>query len=124
MTRGILPVAVRMTLIVGLIGALCLAGTPDASARDASHTSTRPWIHEKEFRSDRTLRATPDKVVILHLASTPSGSNPAVHRIPYRFDDTARFTFCMPANDPHLRQMTLVSVPRGTRSTRAGDVRP
>jgi uncharacterized protein YjbI with pentapeptide repeats len=113
MTLAITTAVVRVAQVFGLIAALCLAAVPDAGARDASHTSSRPWIHEEEFRSDRTLRATPDKVVILHLVSTPSGSDPIVHRIPYRFDDTAPFTFCIPADDPHLRRMSLVSVPGG-----------
>jgi len=102
----------RLVHVVGLSAALCLAGAPDAGARDASHTSTRPWIHEEEFGNDRTLRATPDKVVILHLGAT--GSIPMEHRIPYRFKETGPFTFCIPADDPHLLRMTLVSVSRGT----------
>jgi uncharacterized protein YjbI with pentapeptide repeats len=82
--------------------------------RAGEATTSRPWHHEAEFAQDPALRATPDKVVILHLASALEAGTGFRHRVPYRFDEPGTFAFCIPPHDPHLRDMALVTAFDGT----------
>lgn len=104
---------VRISTIAGLLTvALVLAAAGGAEARGEATQETgsdRLWHHEEEFSRDPSLRATPNKVVILHLQPATEAGKHVDHRIPYRFDDTGIFTFCIPAQDPHIREMSLIA---------------
>ena len=67
----------------------------------------RLWYHEEEFGRHARLRAEPDQVVILHLESARPGRKPIHNTIPYRFAETARYTFCVPKDEPHIRSIEL-----------------
>jgi uncharacterized protein YjbI with pentapeptide repeats len=71
--------------------------------------------------------------VILHLEPRTKGGKPLRHTIPYIFEETADYSFCVPDDDPYIRSLTLVregshrvvvQVPRGapckTRTIAAG----
>src|SRR5262249_15857293 len=74
----------------------------------AAAEGQRPWFHEEEFLRDPALRATPDQVVILHLAPAPKHQRFLDHAIPYLFPETATYTFCLPKKEPFLLDLELI----------------
>lgn len=67
----------------------------------------RLWYHEEEFGRHSRLRAEPHQVVILHLEPAGQGRKPIRNAIPYRFAETASYTFCVPKDEPHIRSIEL-----------------
>ncbi len=84
--------------------------TPHELAAIAATDGPRLWYHEEEFLRDPALRATPEHVVILHLARAPKHQRFIDHAIPYIFPETATYTFCLPKREPFLESFELVRV--------------
>src|SRR5262249_35528653 len=70
-------------------------------------TTERPWYHEAEFATTPGLRARPHQVVILHLEPGGKRNKHKRNTIPYLFEETATFNFCVPVDDPHIRSLEL-----------------
>lgn len=82
--------------------------TAHERAAIAAEQGLRQWYHEEEFRRDYRLRARPEHVVILHLERGSKRDKRLSNIIPYRFTETAEYTFCIPDDDPHIRSIELV----------------
>lgn len=82
--------------------------TAHERAAIAAEGGLRQWYHEEEFRRDYRLRARPEHVVILHLERGSKRDKRLSNIIPYRFTETAEYTFCIPDDDPHIRSIELV----------------
>jgi tetratricopeptide (TPR) repeat protein len=112
MRRPVLAWAILCWLTAGVV----LSGPGSANGDRGGDTTratrvtitARPWLHEAEFAQAPSLRATPDQVVILHLEPAAQGSRLIRNTLPYLVEQTAEFTFCLPADDLYLRAMELV----------------
>src|SRR5215470_18356068 len=82
--------------------------TPHELQAIAAVGGQRLWYHEEEFSRDPLLRATPEQVVILHLEPGPRGGKRLRNIIPYLFEETATYTFCVPEDDPHIQSLELI----------------
>lgn len=110
LTRIILAtVLVGVTLVnVSRAAGEAARPTPHEHAAIAASKGPRLWYHEEEFLRDPALRATPDHVVILHLARASKHRRFVDHAIPYFFAETATYTFCMPKEEPFLQDLELI----------------
>lgn len=100
--------AVTRIVLGSLLLGFALADPGGAVGEAAVTTTERPWHHEAEFARDTSLRATSDKVVVLHLEPPASALSRIAHIIPYHFAATETLTFCIPAQDPHIEEMSLI----------------
>jgi uncharacterized protein YjbI with pentapeptide repeats len=97
----------RWVAIAGL--ALCAAGCgePEGSSVAGSPSSPAPWVMEAELLANPNLRVTPSQVVVLDLARTGVGQARVRHEIPYRFEDTTTYHFCIPQGEQYIDSAEL-----------------
>ena len=99
-----LPAAMMIVLTVFAVGCGDDGGS---SSSTYIAPADRSWVEEGELLDDPSLMVTPKQVVMLHLNRTRRGETRIRHVIPYRFEDTTTYTFCIPEEEPHVRSAEL-----------------
>lgn len=97
-------------LLLSFVAAGCGGGDDDGGGGTQSPTtSSSPWLDESDFLRDPSLHAMPGQVVVLHLDATEPGADLVMHTIRYLVEETTDLTFCIPADEPHLKALELVT---------------
>jgi uncharacterized protein YjbI with pentapeptide repeats len=106
--------SIAFVVMTGLLLGGCGGGSNDDDDTDVTASITtieRPWVKEAEFQQDQTLYATLDQVAIIDLEPASPGDASLLLRNTIRFtvSDTERLSFCIPAQEPHVRTLDIVS---------------
>ena len=102
------------SIFFAVMTGLVLGGCDGDDNNDESASITtveRPWIKEAEFQQDSSLHALLDQTVILDLEPASAGDTTLLLRNTLRIivSDTESLGFCIPAQEPHITALELVS---------------
>jgi hypothetical protein len=97
-------------LISALVCSAAVGYTPWSVGESAIEPTflARDWISEAELAEDESLHATELQTIVLHLEQDgPGQSRFATNHVRFMLDEAREFSFCIPENHPHLRQVRL-----------------
>ena len=111
----------RSIVVSLLFSAVVAAGCGDDHEGAHNHAidavdNRRSWIEEREFARNPELRAAPEQIVLLRLDSEPRGNSPKTHLLPYRIEESAPYTLCIPADEPLVLSVELLPEGAGIAS--------
>lgn len=96
-------------VLTSFVAAGCGGDDDGGGGSQSPTTSSSPWLDESDFLRDPSLHAMPGQTVVLHLDRTEPGADHVMHTIRYLVEETTDLTFCIPADEPHLKALELLT---------------